>query len=362
MSSRKPPLYDTHAESGADFTDFGGWKMPVSFDSIQKEHRAVRENAGIFDVSHMGQIAISGKDAADLLHLLTTENVRELSTGEAQYSCLLRSDGVILDDLITYNHPTKEEYLVVPNAGHDEEVLARAREYAHRHDFEVEIRNRTEATGMVAVQGPDAVSHVEAATDEAIAELDPFTVCETTIGQVRCLVARTGYTGEDGFEIVFPAEESAGVHAHFADVIQCGLGARDTLRLEAGLLLSGQDFHPIEEPRTPLEANLSFAVDMEKDDFVGKAVLESQRPEQYLVGLELKERAIARHGHEISNGSSQVGHVTSGTMSPTLNVPIAMGYIDSDYAEPGTELNVSVRGREATATVVQKPFLESIEL
>ncbi|MDG5776529.1 glycine cleavage system aminomethyltransferase GcvT [Haloarculaceae archaeon H-GB2-1] len=364
MSLRKPPLYEAHAESGADFTDFGGWEMPVSFSSIRDEHAAVRDSVGLFDVSHMGELSVDGPDATELLHRLTPSDVEGLGDGRALYSCLLRDDGVILDDVIVYDHPTESEYVLVPNAGHDEEMLARLREHKLRWDLDVDLSNKTKETGMVAVQGPDAVERVDAVTADDVTELDPFEALETTIDGVTCLVARTGYTGEDGFEIMFPSEGSDAIEAAFADIQRCGLGARDTLRLEAGLLLSGQDFHSEDEPHDPFETGIGFVVDLDSGDFVGKPALEravEDGPNEKLVGIRLDERAIARHGHPIVDDGEAIGTVTSGTMSPTLGVPIAMGYVDADFAATGTELTLSIRGRDVDATVVDTPFLDSVD-
>lgn len=362
MSSKRTPLYESHRQAGADFTDFGGWEMPVSFDSIQSEHRAVREAVGLFDVSHMGQLVVDGPEAETLLHRLTPSDVRGLQPGEALYSCFLRSDGVIIDDIVVYDHPSEREYVVVPNAGHDEDLSERLREHADRWGLDVAVENRTAETGMVAVQGPQAVSRLDEEADKRIGELDPFTVTDTRIDDVECLVARTGYTGEDGVEIIFADEDATAITELFDEVQRCGLGARDTLRLEAGLLLSGQDFHPDEEPHDPIEAGIGFAVDLDDEDFVGRSAVE--RPmegevDERIVGLRLKERAIARHGHRILADGDSVGRVTSGTMSPTLGVPIALGYVDPDVAASGTELAVSIRDRSVEATVVDTPFLES---
>ncbi|WP_311172162.1 glycine cleavage system aminomethyltransferase GcvT [Halobellus ordinarius] len=362
MSPNQPPLYEAHLRAGADFTDFGGWEMPVSFDSIRAEHRAVREDVGLFDVSHMGQLVVDGPGAEMLLHRLTPSDVRGVEPGEAVYTCFLRSDGIIIDDIVVYDHPEESEYVVVPNAGHDEHLFGRLREHAARWDLDVTIANRTAETGMIAVQGPEAIDRVNTEANGRIDELDPFTSMATNLGDVECLVARTGYTGEDGVEILFPAEEATAVDRLFEDTKRCGLGARDTLRLETGLLLSGQDFHPEEEPHDPFEAGIGFVVDFDDRDFVGRSALEGATDgeiTEQLVGLRLDERAIARHGHQISADGDQIGRVTSGTMSPTLEIPIALGYVDSDFATVGTDLAVRIRDRTVEATVVDTPFLES---
>ena len=361
VSSNRTPLYDSHCQAGADFTDFGGWEMPVSFDSIREEHRAVRDGVRLFDVSHMGQLVVDGPEAETLLHRLVPSDVRSLEPGAAQYSCFLRSDGIILDDIVVYDHPSKSEYVVVPNAGHDEGLHGRLREHADRWDLDVTVENRTAETGMIAVQGPEAVARVETEADDPIEELQPFTVTETSIGDVECLVARTGYTGEDGVEILFPGDDATAIDTLFDDVQRCGLGARDTLRLEAGLLLSGQDFDPEDEPHNPYEAGIGFVVDLDSGDFVGRSSVEQARDgtDEQIVGLRIEERAIARHGYEIRSDGDSVGRVTSGTMSPSFGIPIALGYVDASLASPGTELTVSIRDRSVEATVVETPFLES---
>lgn len=362
--SHKPPLYQIHQSSGADFTDFGGWEMPVSFETIGTEHRAVRDTAGRFDISHMSEVVVSGPDATALLNHLTTNDVSELDPGDAQYSCVLNDDGVILDDIVVYRYPNQDGYLFVPNAGHGAQMAARWEDWASKLEFDVTVEDETEETGMLAVQGPSAVDAVESVTAHAVEDLSRFTARRTEIDGVSCLVARTGYTGEDGYEIVFPAADSDTVWAAFDGIQPCGLGARDTLRLEAGLLLSGQDFDPDQEPRTPLEAGLEFVIDFEKSSFVGKDALrelEEEGVDERMVGLRIEDRAIARHGYSILDGDDEIGHVTSGTMSPTFDTPLALGYVDSEYAEEGTQLGIEVRNRTVDATVVNQRFLNTLE-
>jgi aminomethyltransferase len=359
VTSRKSPLHDRHAESGAEFTDFGGWDMPISFDGIRTEHASVRESVGLFDVSHMGRLAVGGPDARELVGRLTTNDVGALEPGHAQYSCLLRTDGVVLDDIVVYDHPTEPEFVLVPNAGHDDETASRFREYAEEWSLDVTVANRTATTAMVAVQGPNAAESVDAATADQVGGLGRFEVAETAVGGADCLVARTGYTGEDGFELVFPADEAETVADAFASVHRCGLGARDTLRLEAGLLLSGQDFDPESEPRTPAEAGLSFVVDLETE-FVGREAIAAEKSvDERLVGMTVEERGIARHGYPVRSDDEEVGHVTSGTMSPTLDVAIALGYVETDYATEGTAVEVVVRDRPVRATITDRRFLEA---
>lgn len=364
MTSHKPPLYQIHQSAGADFTDFGGWEMPVSFDSISTEHSAVREMAGRFDISHMSEVVVRGPDATTLMNHLATNDVSELDPGDAQYSCVLNDDGVILDDIVVYRYPDQDGYLFVPNAGHGGQMADRWEDWASKLNLDVTVEDETEETGMLAVQGPSSVEAVESVTADSVEDLSRFSARRTEIDDVSCLVARTGYTGEDGYEIVFPAADSDTVWAAFDGIQPCGLGARDTLRLEAGLLLSGQDFDPDQEPRTPLEAGLEFVVDFEKSSFIGKDALHKLKEngvDQQIVGLRIEDRAIAREGYSIMDGDDEIGHVTSGTMSPMFDMPLALGYVDSEYIEEGTQLGIEVRNRIVDTTVVNQDFLNTLE-
>ncbi|GAB7094108.1 glycine cleavage system aminomethyltransferase GcvT [Halolamina litorea] len=368
MATRRPPLYPVHEDRGAGFTDFGGWEMPVEFDSIRAEHAAVREAAGIFDVSHMGEIRVDGPDAETLMQRLTTNDVSSLGPGGAQYGCITDEDGVIHDDTMTYALPDGS-YLFVPNAGHDEEAEQHWVDYRDETDLDARVTNETEDWAMFAVQGPeamdltvDAVESVGAPLAEEsddIADLGRFSITEATVAGADCLVARTGYTGEDGVEVLCPVDDAEAVWAAF-DCQPCGLGARDTLRMEMGFLLSGQDFDPEENPRTPFEAGIGFAVDLDTE-FVGRDALAAQQEvgvEEQFTGLVLQERGIARHGYEITHDGEPVGEVTSGTMSPTLNEAIALGYLPTELADDGTEVGVVVRGDEKRATVTTPPFID----
>ncbi|MFC6722933.1 glycine cleavage system aminomethyltransferase GcvT [Halobium palmae] len=364
MADQKPALYQVHKSSGADFTDFGGWEMPVAFDSISTEHSAVRQSVGVFDVSHMSEVSVSGPDAMQLMEYLTSNSIGELAPGDAQYSCILNNNGIIIDDTVVYRYPTTEGYLFVPNAGHGEQMTDRWRKAATKRELVVDIKNKTQEIGLIAVQGPDAVNTVESVATGEVSSIDRFTCQRSKISNVDCLVARTGYTGEDGFEIFFPVSDSEMIWNAFEDIQSCGLGARNTLRLEAGLLLSGQDFHPRDEPRTPLEAGLEFTVDMTKNEFIGQDVLREQERRgisQRMVGLRIEERAIARHGHPLQHDGTEIGHVTSGTMSPTFNRPLALGYVEESYAKEGTSIEVEIRGKPADATVQNQRFLDVLE-
>ncbi|WP_115863041.1 glycine cleavage system aminomethyltransferase GcvT [Halorussus litoreus] len=361
MSLRKPPLRDAHAAEGASFTEFGGWDMPVEFDSIKPEHRAVRESAGIFDVSHMGEIELSGPDAARLLQRLTTNDVTNLGPGDSQYSMITDEEGTILDDTVVYRYPDEEDadFLFVPNAGHGEEMYDRWVDHRDEWDLDAEVTNATDEYAMFAVQGPDAPDLVADAADGRVTDLSKFEAKFVDFAGVECWTARTGYTGEDGFELLVPVESAETVWDLF-DCQSCGLGARDTLRMEYAFLLSGQDFDPEDNPRNPYEAGTSFTVKLDTE-FVGRDALEQvfeEGPDEEFVGVKLIDRGVARHGHEITDTDGDtIGEVTSGTMSPTLGEPIALGYVPTEYAEVGTKVRVVVRGQSKKAKIANTPFL-----
>jgi aminomethyltransferase len=382
MALETPPLRDRHAEADASFTEFGGWDMPVEFDGIRVEHEAVREHAGIFDVSHMSEIEVSGPDARALMQRLTSNDVTELDDGDAQYATITDEAGDIVDDTVVYRLPDGGEegggdgerddapgendasFLFVPNAGHNQQVHDRWTEYRDAWGLDATVHDATHEYAMFAVQGPEAVGHVDDAADAAVADLSRFSVTRTAVAGVECLVARTGYTGEDGVELLVPWADAQAVWAAFAaerDVQRCGLGARDTLRLEAGLLLSGQDFDHEDDPRNPYEAGIGFTVDLDTE-FVGRDALEQAREEgvdEELVGFRLVDRGVPRHGYDVTNTDDRVvGEVTSGTMSPTLDEPIGLAYVSTECADPGTTLRVVVRGDSKQARVEALPFYE----
>jgi len=390
MGLRKPPLHAIHADLDASFTEFGGWEMPVEFDSIRTEHAAVRESAGIFDVSHMGELVVSGPDATELMGRLTTNDVTELDAGDTQYACITDDEGVILDDTMVFrlpdgvalrstssrpaadgdssisrtDTPTDSEghphYLFIPNAGHDAEMYTRWIEYRDEWDLDATVRNATEEWAMLALQGPDATDLAAAVTDGATNDIDRFQAAFCDVAGVRCFTSRTGYTGEDGFEFLVPWDDAETVWSAF-DCQPCGLGARDTLRLEMGFLLSGQDFDPADEPRTPYEAGVGWTVDLDTE-FVGRDALEAVEREgidERFRGVVLQQRGVPRHGYEVVDADGErLGHLTSGTMSPTLGEPIGLGYLSTEQAPPGTRVRVVVRGEPKQANVVTPPFID----
>ncbi|GAB3037439.1 glycine cleavage system aminomethyltransferase GcvT [Natronobiforma cellulositropha] len=365
MPLQAPPLRGLHDERGAKFTEFGGWDMPVEFDSIREEHETVRDDVGRFDVSHMGQIHVTGPDATALMGRLTSNDVDALEVGDAQYATITDEEGIVIDDTVVYRLPDEGgecAYLFVPNAGNDEAMHERWIDYRNEWGLEATVDNQTDEFAMFAVQGPNARSLVADLVEESLTGVGRFETTSVTIEGVECLAARTGYTGEDGFELVVPWREAETVWTAL-ECQPCGLGARNTLRMEAGLVLAGQDFDHESNPRTPYEAGIGFTVKLDTE-FVGRDALErvhEEGVEEKLVGFRLIDRGIPRHGYDITSTEGRViGTVTSGTMSPTLEAPIGLGYVPVEYAEPGTTFRVIVRGQSKKARVEPIPFIDTI--
>lgn len=359
----KTPLWDWHAAHGGRMVDFAGWSMPVQYTSIVAEHQATRRAAGLFDVSHMGRLRFAGPSAADFLNSLLTRSVADLEPGQVLYSLVTNEQGGILDDVLVYSvpHDTTPYHLLVVNASNREKIV----DWVQRHlagRGDVECTDITQDTAMIAVQGPLAVRLVVPRMPIDVADMKYYHAAETTIGGETGLVSRTGYTGEDGFELIVAATvapelwEGLLTEGQAQGVLAAGLGARDTLRLEAAMPLYG---HELTEEINPLEAGLSFAVDLDGRTFPGAALLQAVKrdgPKRARVGLELAGRRPAREHYAIVAEGRPIGEVTSGTFSPTLQKPIAMGYVPPQYAKPGTELMVDIRGTQEPARVVKLPF------
>jgi aminomethyltransferase len=353
------PLADRHAALGARMVEFAGWMMPLQYTGILEEHRAVRSRAGLFDLSHMGEIFVEGPEAADGLGLALTSNPGALKVGRAQYSMICFPDGGILDDLIVYRL-ADQRFMIVANASNSAAVSDALT--ARLAGLKLVLDDRSLATALVAIQGPRAAAIIGPLTDVDLTALRHYAIAEGTVAGVPALVARTGYTGEDGFEVfveigagavVWDALMAAG---KAEGIVPVGLGARDTLRLEAGMPLYGNELGP---DSTPFEAGLGRVVAFTKEgDFVGRAALAkaADEPRKRLVGLAVRGRGIARHGYEVFRGDRRTGIVTSGTLSPTLGDPIAMAYVAPSDAEPGTILEVAIRDQRVPAEVVALPF------
>jgi aminomethyltransferase len=359
---RRPPLYEAHRALGARFVEFAGWEMPLAYAGVAEEHRAVRGRCGLFDVSHMGEIELRGPMAAALCQRLTVNDVSRLRIGDAQYTLLCSPEGGVLDDLIV-SRLGRERFLLVVNAVNTASDLAWIRSHAGRG---VEVVDRSAEVGLLALQGPEAEFVLRPLTAAALGPMRPFTVLQTVVAGRDVVLSRTGYTGEDGFEILAAVSDLPAVWDALLEAVRrrgglpAGLGARDTLRLEAGLPLWGAD---MDARTTPLEAGLGWVVKLRKPDFVGRAALVAQDAagvRRRLVGLELAEPGVPRHGHAVWGNGEAIGHVTSGIRSPTLGTYIGLAYVAADWAAPGTAVTVAIRDRRVPARVVARPFYRRV--
>lgn len=360
---KKTPLHDAYVGlPGVRFVDFGGWELPVWFSSIQEEHRAVRERCGLFDVSHMGEFIVSGANAAAFLQKLTTNDITKLSDGQAQYTLMCAPDGGTIDDLLVYRL-SADRFLAVVNASNIEKDGAWMQEHLDGAG-DVRLENASDDFALLALQGPLAASVLAAAgADRSVVALPPFRFASgVSVAGTAALVSRTGYTGEDGFELYVPAAGAAAVWEALLSagapfgLAPAGLGARDTLRFEARLPLYGQELSP---SITPLEAGLGAFVALDKGDFVGRGALAKQKAAgvpRKLVGLELIEPGIPRAGCAVYADGVCIGAVTSGTRPPTAERSLGLALLDAACAGLGAELQVDIRGRRARATVVKTPF------
>ncbi len=359
-SLKKTPLHATHTALGARMVPFGGWDMPVEYAGISAEHLAVRTAAGLFDVSHMGEIEIAGKDALAAVQHLSSNDASRLQVGQAHYAALTTPQGTFVDDMLVYRFAPSHFLLVVNGSNVDKDhawVAARAQEAG-----DVAVVNSSDRYALIAIQGPRARQILQGLTAIDLASIKYYWFAHGEIAGLRGTVSRTGYTGEDGYEVFVPPAMAprlwdALLAAGQGDgLVPCGLGARDTLRLEAAMRLYGND---IDDTTTVLEADLNWIVGWNKPAFVGHEALRQQKAAgvaRKLVGFVMVDRAIARHGHHVMQGDAAVGYVTSGTQTPFLKKAIGMAYVPVSMIEPGTSLDIDIRGRRAQATVVALPF------
>jgi len=353
---KKTPLNSLEHDLGGKMIDFGGWELPVQFTGILDEHEAVRTKAGLFDVSHMGEVTVKGPDALALLQKMTCNDVSKLEDSRAQYNGLLYPTAGFVDDILIYQM-AKNDYFVVVNASNADKDYEWMADCAKGLD--VEVRNRSNDYAQLALQGPNAQRILQPLVDVDLSKIKYYRFTRGKVDGVDAIISRTGYTGEDGFELYVAPSESQRIFRKLLDtkeVTPCGLGARDTLRLEAKMALYGND---IDATTTPLEADLGWIVKLEKGDFYGRDVLQRENaegPRRKLVGFEMVDRGIARHGYPIVDGSEEVGVVTSGTHSPTLKKPIGLAYLPPGKSAVGSEFMVLNRGKETRARVVPTPF------
>jgi aminomethyltransferase len=354
------PLANRHEALGARMIDFAGWQMPVQYGSILDEHRSVRERVGLFDLSHMGELLVEGPGAGDALARALVSNPPMLSVGRAHYSMICAPDGGILDDLIVYRL-AEDRYMVVANAANAQVVSDALAERIE--GSRAVLDDQSLATGLVAVQGPRSVDVLAPLTDVDLSALRYYGIADGVVAGIPAHVARTGYTGEDGFEVFVETARTGALWDALLERVRAegggpvGLGARDTLRLEAGMPLYGNE---LDETTTPYDAGLGRVVKLDKPiDFVGRTALErvaADGPKRRLVGLIVEGRGIARHGYRVHREDRRTGVVTSGTQSPTLGVPIAMAYVAPGDAEPGTMVDIEIRDARIPARVVPLPF------
>lgn len=357
---KETALRSIHSELGARLVDFAGWEMPVQYSGILEEAQHVRSKAGLFDLGHMGRVRIRGPQAIDFLQVLQTNDAAKLPAGAIRYAMILDADGYTQDDILIYRHPNHDEFFLVINAGNSERDLTIMRERAV--GFDVEVIDQTDELGMFAIQGPASQTIVQKITNIDLGALKYYHWSEAHVSDIDVEISRTGYTGEDGFEVYAPQATIPGLWAAFmaagesSGLKATGLAARDTLRLEAGMPLYG---HELDETTTPLEAGLTFGVKF-THDFVGRSALEKIQaqggPARTLVGLTTNSKRVPRQGYPVMSGEQEVGKILSGAISPTLNTNIATTYLPLELAAAGTQLEFAIRNKRESATVVPLPF------
>jgi len=356
---KKTPLNEEHRRLGAKMVPFVGWDMPVQYTGVIDEHMAVRTAAGIFDVSHMGEIEVKGKDALAFLQKITTNDVSKLDEGQIHYAGLTYPEGTFVDDLLVYKFKS-DHYLLVVNASNTDKDFEWC--LKNKTGFDVQIVNRSPEYAQIALQGPGAEKILKPLTDLSLPDMKYYWFAMGKVNGAECIVSRTGYTGEDGFEVYSKLSDAVGIWKAMMEegmksgIKPAGLGARDTLRLEAKMALYGND---IDNTTTVLEAGLGWVLKLEKGNFNGRDVLLKQKEQglkRKLVGFEMVDKGIARHGYDVVKGGKKIGYVSSGSHAPFLQKAIGLAYLPSEMSEIGTEFEIDVRGKNLKAVVVKTPF------
>ncbi len=358
---KRTPLYDFHVSAGGRMVDFAGWEMPIIYRSIVEEHDQTRNSGSMFDVSHMGRLYFSGPDAGAFLNKIVTRNLSDQAVGQCRYSLVCKSDGGVLDDVIVSRG--EKEWILVCNASNRDKIVSHLASVRSTSELSFDITDQTEATAMIALQGPKVLDKLNESLPVDLKTLKRYHFVQITVMMVPLTIFRSGYTGEDGAEIILPARMApmamkmigSKLDAPDAVIKPAGLGARDTLRLEAAMPLYG---HELNEQSDPLSAGLGWAVDLTKD-FIGAAALRNIKEKgnaRKLVGLELEGKRIARQGTQVKQGDKVVGEVTSGTLSPTLQKSIALAYVNADVSDEGTQLAADLKGTANPARIVKLPF------
>ena len=357
------PLLDLHKELGAKLVPFAGWNMPIQFAGVLSEHTCVRERVGLFDVSHMGEIEVKGKDAKNFLQFLLSNNVEKMFDGSILYSLMCYETGGVVDDLLAYRFSENHYFLCVnaSNSDKDYDWIAR-----HASSFNVNIKNTSSETSQLALQGPDAKNVLQSLCDISLDDLSYYNFRKGMVNNVESLISRTGYTGEDGFELYLSPEKVSEVFRSLMEqgrsygVQPIGLGARDTLRIEMGYPLYGNE---IDNNPTPLDAGLGWVIKFDKGEFLGRGSLLKQKEQgslrRKLVGLKLLTRGVPRAHYQVFKNGESVGEVTSGTFSPTLNTGVGLCYVSSEYSDIGNHLDVKIRDQLVATEVIQLPFVPS---
>jgi aminomethyltransferase len=353
----RTPLHETHVRAGARLVEFAGWEMPVQYAGILQEHEAVRTRVGLFDVSHMGEVVFRGPRALEALGRAFTNDLRKAADGQAQYGCLCRESGGIVDDVVVYRRAA-DDLLVCVNAANRQKDF----EWLAAHAGGADVKNESDEWAQLALQGPLAAQVLQRIARVNLSAVGSYRFTAGEVAGIACLVARTGYTGEDGFELFCAPDRAPALWAALMEagaperIAPCGLGARDSLRLEMAYRLYGSD---MDDGTTPLEAGLSWVVKLDKGDFVGREALAKQKAAgvaKKLVGFTLTDPGIARHGYPVLQDGRKIGDVTSGTKSPSLGIAIGLAYVPAALAAEGSTFAVDIRGRAAAARVVKTPF------